>query len=51
MNCVLVMFGTFESIGYLVFRHEISIELVDNFLAMLLCYTGKSLKIILLNCE
>jgi len=25
------MFGTFESIGYLVFRHEISIELVDNF--------------------
>jgi len=31
MNCVLVMFGTFESIGYLVFRHEISIELVDNF--------------------
>ena len=31
MNCVLVMFGTFESLGYLVFRHEISIELVDNF--------------------
>jgi hypothetical protein len=31
MNCVLVMFGTFESLGYLVFRHEISLELVDNF--------------------
>lgn len=31
MNRVLVMFGTFESIGYLVFRREISLELVDNF--------------------
>ena len=31
MNSILVMFGTFESLGYLVFRHEISLELVDNF--------------------
>lgn len=31
MNSLLVMFGTFESLGYLVFRHEISLELVDNF--------------------
>lgn len=31
MNSVLVMFGAFESIGYLVFRHDISLELVANF--------------------
>ena len=31
MNCILVMFGTFESLGFLVFRHEISLDLVDNF--------------------
>jgi hypothetical protein len=31
MNSVLVMFGAFEGIGYLVFRRDISLELVDNF--------------------
>ena len=31
MDSVLVMFGTFESIGYLVYRRDISLELVDNF--------------------
>ncbi len=31
MNCLLVMFGTFESLGFLVYRHEISLELVNAF--------------------
>ena len=31
MICLLVLFGTFESLGILVHRHEIKLELIDDF--------------------
>src|SRR5262249_14818904 len=38
--CVRVMLGTFESLGIMVFRREISIELVDDFFSgiIILCW-------------
>ena len=31
MICLLVMFGTFESLGILVYRCEVKLELIDDF--------------------
>ncbi len=38
--CVRVMLGTFESLGIMVFRREISIELVDDFFSgiIIMCW-------------
>lgn len=41
---VLVMFGTFESLGILVFRREIDIQLVEDFFSGIIILSGKKLK-------
>jgi hypothetical protein len=44
MTYVLVMFGTFESLGILVFRREIDIELVEDFFRGVILFTGRKFK-------
>ncbi len=41
---VLVMFGTFESLGILVFRREIEIQLVEDFFSGIIILSGRKLK-------
>lgn len=40
---VLVMFGTFESLGILVFRREIDIQLVEDFFSGIIILSGRKL--------
>jgi len=40
---VLVMFGTFESLGILVFRREMEIQLVEDFFSGIIILSGKKL--------
>jgi len=40
---VLVMFGTFESLGILVFRREVEIQLVEDFFSGIIILSGKKL--------
>jgi hypothetical protein len=40
---VLVMFGTFENLGILVFRREIEIQLVEDFFSGIIILSGKKL--------
>ncbi len=44
MTSVLVMFGTFESLGILVFRREIDIQLVEDFFSGIIILSGKKFK-------
>ena len=44
ITCLLVMFGTFESLGILVFRREMDIRLVEDFLSGILILSGRKLK-------
>ena len=44
MTCILVMFGTFESLGILVYRREIDIRLVEDFFSGILVLSGRKLK-------
>lgn len=41
MTCVLVMFGTFESLGILIHRREIDIQLVEDFFSGVIILTGR----------
>jgi hypothetical protein len=40
---VLVMFGTFENLGILVFRREVDIQLVEDFFSGVIMLSGKKL--------
>ena len=44
MTCMLVLFGTFESLGILIFRREIDINLVEDFFSGVIILTGKKFK-------
>jgi hypothetical protein len=44
MTNVLVMFGTFESLGILVYRREIAISLVDDFCGGVVVLAGRRFK-------
>lgn len=44
MTSVLVMFGTFESLGILIFRREMDIELVEDFFSGIIILSGKKFK-------
>lgn len=44
MGSVLVMFGTFESLGILIHRGEIEIELVEDFFRGVILFTGRKFK-------
>lgn len=40
---LLVMFGTFESLGILVFRREVELQLVEDFFSGIIMLSGKKL--------
>src|SRR6185295_17168006 len=44
ITCLLVMFGTFESLGILVYRRDMDIRLVEDFLSGILILTARKLK-------
>jgi hypothetical protein len=44
MTCMRVLFGTFESLGILIFRREIDINLVEDFFSGVIILTGKKFK-------
>lgn len=44
MTCLLVLFGTFESLGILIFRREVEIQLVEDFFSGVIILTGKKLQ-------
>jgi hypothetical protein len=44
VSCVLVMIGTFESLGILVFRRDIEIALVEDFFSGVLVLSRKKLQ-------
>lgn len=44
VTCLLVMFGTFESLGILVFRRDIDIRLVEDFFSGILVISEKKMK-------
>jgi len=44
MICVLSLFGTFESLGILVFRGEMDIQLVEDFFSGIIILSGKKFK-------
>jgi hypothetical protein len=44
MTCMRVLFGTFESLGILIFRREININLVEDFFSGVIILTGKKFK-------
>lgn len=44
MTCMRVLFGTFESLGILIFRREIDINLVEDFFSGVILLTGKKFK-------
>jgi len=41
---IFVLFGTFESLGVLIFRREIEIQLVEDFVSGIIILSGKKLK-------
>ena len=43
-TCLLVMFGTFESLGILVYRRDIDIQMVEDFFSGVLVLSGRKLK-------
>ncbi|MDP4223552.1 MAG: hypothetical protein Q8868_09585 [Bacteroidota bacterium] len=44
MTCMRVLFGTFESLGILIFRREININLVEDFFSGVIILVGKKFK-------
>jgi len=44
IKCVLAMLGTFESLGILIFRREIDINLVEDFFSGPIILTGEKFK-------
>ena len=44
IKCVLAMLGTFESLGILIFRREIDINLVEDFFSGIIILTGEKFK-------
>jgi hypothetical protein len=44
MRGVLVMFGTFESLGVLVYRREIELELVEDFFRGVILFGGRKFR-------
>jgi len=44
MTSLLVLFGTFESLGILIFRREIDIQLAEDFFSGVVILTGEKLK-------
>ena len=44
VTCLLVLFGTFESLGILVFRRNMDIRLVEDLLSGILIMSGRKLK-------
>jgi len=44
MTSVLVLFGTFESLGILVFRREMEIHLVEDFFSGIIILAGRKFK-------
>ena len=44
ITCLLVMFGTFESLGILVYRRDMDIRLVEDFLSGILILTARKLR-------
>jgi hypothetical protein len=44
IKCVLAMLGTFESLGILIFRREIDINLVEDFFSGVIILTGGKFK-------
>ncbi|HEX4822809.1 MAG TPA: hypothetical protein VFV19_00690 [Candidatus Polarisedimenticolaceae bacterium] len=44
MQCILVLFGTFESLGILVYRRDIDIEMVEDFSSGILILSGRKLR-------
>ena len=44
ITCLLAMFGTFESLGILVYRRDMDIRLVEDFLSGILIISGRKLK-------
>jgi len=44
MTCMRVLFGTFESLGILIFRGDIDINLVEDFFSGVIILTGKKFK-------
>jgi hypothetical protein len=44
MICMYVMFGTFESLGILIFRREITLQLVEDFFSGVIVLLGRKFK-------
>lgn len=44
MTCILALFGTFESLGILIYRREIDIQLVEDFFSGIIILSGRKLK-------
>jgi len=44
MTCILVMFGTLESLGILIYRRDIDIRLVEDFFSGIIILSGRKLK-------
>ena len=44
ITCVLVMMGTFESLGILVFRRDMDIRLIEDFFSGVIILAGRKLK-------
>ena len=42
--CVLTLFGTFESLGILIFRDELELRLVEDFFSGVIILTGRKFK-------
>jgi hypothetical protein len=51
MTCMYVMFGTFESLGILIYRREINIQLIEDFFSGVIILLGKKLKLLAASCE
>ncbi len=44
IESILVLFGTFESLGILIFRRDIDIDLVEDFFSGIIILSGRKLK-------
>src|SRR5690348_8147619 len=44
LTCVLVMMGTFESLGILIFRRDMDIGLIEDFFSGVIVLSGRKLK-------
>ena len=44
ISSILVMFGTFESLGILVYKHDMDIQLVEDFFSGIIILSGRKLK-------